>query len=90
MQQEDSVQDRRFLTLDEVRKVLTISKSQAYALVRSGDLRAIPIGGRRQWRIDAAELDAYIHRSTYRPSRDNRTELRQVDCPKPRGLKSEV
>lgn len=37
---------------------LSISRSQAYALVRSGDLRAIQVGRRGQWRIDLNELEA--------------------------------
>ncbi|HEY0558655.1 MAG: phage transcriptional regulator, AlpA [Mycobacterium sp.] len=52
----------RFLQLADVAEVLNISASQAYALVRSGDLRAIKIGGRGQWRIEAAELERYIER----------------------------
>lgn len=42
---------------------LTISKSQAYALVRSGDLKAIRVGGRSHWRIDLRELEAFIERA---------------------------
>ena len=52
----------RFLTLADVAEILAISSSQAYALVRSGELRAIKIGGRGQWRIESAELDAFIER----------------------------
>jgi len=52
----------RFLTLADVTEVLNISSAQAYALVRSGDLPAIQIGGRLQWRIEAAELEGYIQR----------------------------
>jgi excisionase family DNA binding protein len=54
--------DRRFMTLAEVAETLSISASQTYALVRSGDLRAIKIGGRGQYRVEVAELDAYIER----------------------------
>ena len=54
--------DRRFLTLAEVGEVLGISSSQTYALVRSGDLRSIKVGGRGQYRVEIAELDAYIAR----------------------------
>jgi excisionase family DNA binding protein len=56
------VVERRFLTLAEVAEVLSISSSQTYALVRSGDLRAIKVGGRGQYRVEIAELDAYIER----------------------------
>gem|GEM_PF-113486 len=53
---------RRFLTLADVTEVLNISSAQAYALVRSGDLPAIQVGGRGQWRVEESELDAYIDR----------------------------
>ena len=53
---------QRFLTLADVAEELAISSSQAYALVRSGELRAIKIGGRGQWRVEAAQLQAYIDR----------------------------
>ncbi len=52
----------RFLTLAEVQEVLSISSPQAYSLVRSGELPAIQVGGRGQWRIEAAELELYIER----------------------------
>jgi excisionase family DNA binding protein len=54
--------DKRFLQLADVAEVLNISASQAYALVRNGDLPAIKIGGRGQWRVEAKELEAYIAR----------------------------
>jgi len=52
----------RFLTLTDVAEVLNISASQTYALVRSGELEAIKIGGRGQWRVESAQLEAYIQR----------------------------
>lgn len=52
----------RFLTLADVTEVLNISTAQAYALVRSGELPAIQIGGRGQWRIEAEQLELYIER----------------------------
>jgi excisionase family DNA binding protein len=59
----------RFLSLSDVSEVLNISAAQAYALVRRGDLPAIKIGGRGQWRIEASELEAYIERQ-YSQTRD--------------------
>lgn len=53
----------RFLTLQDVAEILNVSASQAYALVRSGDLRAVKLGGRGQWRVEQAELEAFIQRS---------------------------
>lgn len=52
---------RRFLTLADVAEVLNVSASQTYALVRSGDLRAIKVGGRGQWRVEQSELDRFIN-----------------------------
>ena len=53
---------KRFIQLAEVAEVLDISAAQAYALVRSGDLPAIKVGGRGQWRVETSELEAYIAR----------------------------
>ncbi len=50
----------RFLTLADVADVLNISASQTYALVRNGELEAIKIGGRGQWRVERDKLEAYI------------------------------
>ena len=52
----------RFLQLSDVAEVLNISASQTYALVRNGELPAIKIGGRGQWRVAAAALEDYIQR----------------------------
>ena len=50
----------RFLTLADVAEVLNTSSAQVYALVRRGDLSAIKIGGRGQWRVEASKLEEYI------------------------------
>ena len=60
---------RRFLQLADVAEVLNISSAQVYALVRNGDLPAIKIGGRGQWRVEVSELEAYIARM-YAQTRD--------------------
>ena len=52
----------RFLTLADVAEVLNTSQAQVYALVRRGELPAIKIGGRGQWRVEAVELENYIQR----------------------------
>ena len=48
---------RKFVPLTEVSEVLGVSAAQAYALVRSGDLPAIKVGGRGQWRVEVDELE---------------------------------
>lgn len=53
---------RRFIPLSEVSEILDISSAQAYALVRSGALPAIKVGGRGQWRVETSELEDYIQR----------------------------
>ena len=60
---------RRFIPLTEVSEILDISAAQAYALVRSGDLPAIKVGGRGQWRVETTELESYIERM-YAETRD--------------------
>jgi excisionase family DNA binding protein len=54
--------DSRFLTLTDVAEVLNVSSAQVYALVRGGDLPAIKVGGRGQWRVEREQLEAYIQR----------------------------
>ncbi len=50
----------RFLTLTDVAETLNISAAQAYALVRNGELPAIKVGGRGQWRVESQALETYI------------------------------
>jgi len=50
----------RFLTLVDAAEVLNISTNQAYALVRSGELPAIKIGGNGHWRVEREVLESYI------------------------------
>ncbi|GGU29498.1 helix-turn-helix domain-containing protein [Nocardioides albus] len=50
----------RFLTLADVAEVLNTSSAQVYALVRRGELPAIKIGGRGQWRVEASVLEKFI------------------------------
>lgn len=54
--------DARFLTLADVAEILATSSAQVYALVRRGDLPAIKIGGRGQWRVERSELEGFIQR----------------------------
>lgn len=55
-------EDPRFLTLADVAEVLNTSSAQVYALVRRGDLPAIKIGGRGQWRVERSQLEDFIQR----------------------------
>jgi excisionase family DNA binding protein len=64
----DSAAQARFLTLGDVAEVLNVSLSQAYALVRTGELPAIKVGGHGHWRIERAVLESYIQ-DAYEQSR---------------------
>lgn len=50
----------RFIDLADLCEILAISMSQARALVKSGELPAIQIGGRGQWRVETSVLERYI------------------------------
>ena len=50
----------RYLRLEDVAAYLSVSVPQVYALVRSGELPAVKIGGRGVWRVDKKKLDVYL------------------------------
>ena len=52
----------RFLLLADVAEILNTSVAQVYALVRRKELKAMKIGGRGQWRVQASDLEDYIQR----------------------------
>jgi excisionase family DNA binding protein len=51
---------QRFMTLADAAHVLGISSAQMYALVRRGEIPAIKIGGRGQWRVEIEGLERFI------------------------------
>ncbi|GAA1369828.1 MULTISPECIES: helix-turn-helix domain-containing protein [Brevibacterium] len=72
------VAEVRFLPLTDVAEILNVTVTQARALVRSGELRAIKVGGRGQWRIEKAELEDYIQRmysQTQQEIREGRVDV---------------
>lgn len=52
----------RMLTLADVSRVLGVTVPTARNLVRRGDIRGFQVGGRGMWRVEQAELDAYVQR----------------------------
>lgn len=64
----------RFLTLPQAGEELNVTMSQIYALVRSGDLVGIQIGGRNQWRVERSKLEEYIERA-YQRTAENLKDL---------------
>lgn len=77
----------RFLPLTEVAEILNVSAAQTYALVRSGELPAIKVGGRGQWRVETTELENYIQRKyaetramvSTRPQGEDAADLAELD-----------
>ena len=69
----------RFLTLTQVADELNTSPSQTYALVRSGELKGIQIGGRNQWRVERVMLEQFIT-AAYERTRQQLDQL-PVDPP---------
>ena len=59
--------ETRFMTLPAVAAELSVSHAQVYALLRSGDLPGVKIGGRGVWRIERSELEAFITRCRVTP-----------------------
>lgn len=57
------MQAARFLTPEQVADELNVSRPQAYALMRRGDLEAIKLGGRGVWRVERSKLEDYIQRA---------------------------
>lgn len=51
---------QRFLTLTDVAETLNISGQAVRTLIRSGELQAIQVGGRGQWRIEESWLQDYV------------------------------
>jgi excisionase family DNA binding protein len=50
------------MRLEDVAEELSVNMPQVRSLVRSGALPAIKVGGRGVWRVERAELEAYIER----------------------------
>ncbi|MDO5721640.1 MAG: helix-turn-helix domain-containing protein [Actinomycetaceae bacterium] len=59
----------RFLTLTDVAEILNLTPSAARALVTSGELPAIQVGGKKAWRVEESELENYIAQQ-YRLARE--------------------
>lgn len=51
---------RRFLTVEQVAEELNVSPVQVRALLKTGELRAIQVGGRGMWRIGIKDLEDFI------------------------------
>lgn len=51
---------RRFLTIEQVAEELNVGLPMVRSLVKTGELRAFQVGGRRVWRVGVQDLEDYI------------------------------
>ncbi|PTT62356.1 helix-turn-helix domain-containing protein [Arthrobacter sp. HMWF013] len=50
----------RFLTISQAAEELNVNQNQIRALLRTGELRGIQVGGRGIWRIGASDVEDFI------------------------------
>ena len=53
-------QPQRFLTLQQAGEELNVQRTTVMGLIKTGELPAIQVGGRGQWRIERTKLEDYI------------------------------
>lgn len=53
----------RFLTIEQVAEELNVRAPLVRALIKSGELRALQVGGRGMWRIGRKDLEDYIEQA---------------------------
>lgn len=51
---------RRFLTIEQVAEELNVGQPLVKALLRTGELRGMQVGGRGMWRIATTDVEDYI------------------------------
>lgn len=56
----DEPKKQRFLTTEQAAEELNVSPNQIRALLKTGELRAIQVGGRGLWRIGANDIEDLI------------------------------
>ena len=59
-EQQSQVRPLRFLTMPQVADELASTPTVIRGLIRTGELPAIQVGGRGQWRIERVRLEKYI------------------------------
>lgn len=59
----------KLLTLAQVQEILNVGMPALRALLSSGELRGVQLGGRRMWRVSEDDLGAYLERA-YKETQD--------------------
>ncbi|WP_081747327.1 helix-turn-helix domain-containing protein [Arthrobacter sp. Br18] len=68
---EEPVKPLRFLTLRQVAEELNTKESTIRALIRNGELPAIQVSGRGQWRLGRVDVEDYITAAYARAAKDS-------------------
>ena len=61
-----AVMPQRYLSLADVAETLGVSVGQVRTMVTTGELEGFQMGGRKIWRVDVADLEAYVQRAKAR------------------------
>lgn len=56
----DELTQSRFLTIDQAAEELNVKQSLIRGLIKTGELRALQIGGRGLWRVGRQDVEDYI------------------------------
>lgn len=56
----DEPTKRRFLTIEQAAEELNVTESLIRGLIKTGELRALQVGGRGLWRIGRQDVEDYI------------------------------
>jgi excisionase family DNA binding protein len=56
----DNTPSRRFLTIEQVAEELNVGEPLVRAMLKTGQLRGIQVGGRGAWRIGANDIEDFI------------------------------
>lgn len=73
---------QRFLTIEQAAQELNVGEPLIRAMVKTGDLRAIQVGGRGVWRIGRADIEDYIEQAYRRTAeRIAAGDLRDATAP---------
>lgn len=78
----EETKKRRFLTTELAAEELNVSANQIRALLKTGELRAIQVGGRGMWRIGVNDLEEYIAEA-YRRTEERTASGEIVDDAEP-------
>lgn len=62
----EPIRPLRFLTIEQVAQELNVGEPLVRAMLKSGELRGIQIGGRGAWRVGIADVETYIEQAYQR------------------------